>query len=324
MMDALTRRKRMQGYEVLWQPGMDHAGIATQSVVEKQLAVDGKTKEDFGRELFVDKVWDWKHDSGGTIAGQMRRLGDGVDWSRDRFTMDDGLSRAVRTIFKRLFDAGFDLPRRAAGELVAGARDRGLRPRGQIRGRRRRAGVVPLRLDARRRTAHRGGHHPGRDDAGRHRDRRAPRRRALPRPGRQDPAAPVRRPRARSSSPTQHVDPEFGTGAVKVTPAHDPNDFEIGMRHQLPMPTIMDTKGRIADTGTEFDGLDRFEARVEVREALAAAGPSRRREAAVPAQRRTLRAQRRTDRTAAVAAVVGQGRIAGQGGRRRGARPPTP
>ncbi len=106
LMDALTRRKRMQGYEVLWLPGMDHAGIATQSVVEKQLAVDGKTKEDFGRELFIDKVWDWKHESGGTIGGQMRRLGDGVDWSRDRFTMDDGLSRAVRTIFKRLFDAG--------------------------------------------------------------------------------------------------------------------------------------------------------------------------------------------------------------------------
>ena len=106
MMDALTRRKRMQGYEVLWQPGMDHAGIATQSVVEKQLAVDGKTKEDFGRELFIDKVWDWKRESGGAIGGQMRRLGDGVDWSRDRFTMDDGLSRAVRTIFKRLYDAG--------------------------------------------------------------------------------------------------------------------------------------------------------------------------------------------------------------------------
>ena len=106
LMDALTRRRRMQGYEVLWLPGMDHAGIATQSVVEKQLAVDGKTKEDFGRELFIDKVWDWKHDSGGTIGAQMRRLGDGVDWSRDRFTMDDGLSRAVRTIFKRLYDAG--------------------------------------------------------------------------------------------------------------------------------------------------------------------------------------------------------------------------
>ena len=106
LMDALTRRRRMQGYEVLWLPGMDHAGIATQSVVEKQLAADGKTKEDFGREQFIEKVWDWKRESGGTIGGQMRRLGDGVDWSRDRFTMDDGLSRAVRTIFKRLYDAG--------------------------------------------------------------------------------------------------------------------------------------------------------------------------------------------------------------------------
>ena len=106
LMDALTRRKRMQGYEVLWLPGMDHAGIATQTLVEKQLAAGGKTKEDFGREGFVEKVWEWKRESGGTIGGQMRRLGDGVDWSRDRFTMDEGLSRAVRTIFKRLFDAG--------------------------------------------------------------------------------------------------------------------------------------------------------------------------------------------------------------------------
>lgn len=106
LMDTLSRRKRMQGYEVLWLPGMDHAGIATQTIVEKQLAVDGKTKEDFGRELFIDKVWDWKRESGGQIQWQMRALGDGVDWSRDRFTMDDGLSRAVQTIFKRLYDAG--------------------------------------------------------------------------------------------------------------------------------------------------------------------------------------------------------------------------
>ncbi|WP_157170749.1 class I tRNA ligase family protein, partial [Nocardia araoensis] len=106
LMDTLSRRKRMQGYEVLWLPGMDHAGIATQTVVEKQLAVDGKTKEDFGRELFVQKVWDWKRESGGAIQWQMRALGDGVDWSRDRFTMDEGLSRAVQTMFKRLYDAG--------------------------------------------------------------------------------------------------------------------------------------------------------------------------------------------------------------------------
>jgi len=106
LMDALTRRKRMQGYEVLWLPGMDHAGIATQTLVEKRLAAQGTGREDLGRDAFVDKVWEWKHESGGTIGAQMRRLGDGVDWTRDRFTMDEGLSRAVRTIFKRLYDAG--------------------------------------------------------------------------------------------------------------------------------------------------------------------------------------------------------------------------
>ena len=104
LMDILSRWHRMSGDEVLWLPGMDHAGIATQTLVEKQLAVDGKTRHDFGRELFVQKVWDWKHESGGAILGQMRRLGDSVDWSRERFTLDDGLSDAVQTIFKKLYD----------------------------------------------------------------------------------------------------------------------------------------------------------------------------------------------------------------------------
>ena len=166
LMDALTRRKRMQGYEVLWLPGMDHAGIATQTVVEKQLAVDGKTKEDFGRELFIEKVWDWKHDSGGTIGGQMRRLGDGVDWSRDRFTMDEGLSRAVRTIFKRLYDAGLiyraerlvnwsPVLQTAISDLEVEYDD--------VDGR---ARLVPVRVARRRRAAHRRGDHARRDDAG--------------------------------------------------------------------------------------------------------------------------------------------------------------
>lgn len=106
LMDALTRRRRMQGFEVLWLPGMDHAGIATQTLVEKQLAAAGQSKQDLGRDAFVERVWEWKRESGGTIGEQMRRIGDGVDWSRDRFTMDEGLSRAVRTIFKRLYDAG--------------------------------------------------------------------------------------------------------------------------------------------------------------------------------------------------------------------------
>src|SRR5436309_143107 len=107
LMDALTRRRRMQGYEVLWLPGMDHAGIATQNVVERELAKhEGKSRHDLGRDAFVQRVWEWKASSGGTILDQMRRLGDGVDWSRERFTMDEGLSRAVLSIFKRLYEDG--------------------------------------------------------------------------------------------------------------------------------------------------------------------------------------------------------------------------
>ncbi len=274
LMDALTRRKRMQGCEVLWLPGMDHAGIATQSVVEKQLAVDGKTKEDFGRELFVEKVWDWKHESGGTIGAQMRRLGDGgVDWSRDRFTMDEGLSRAVRTIFKRLYDAGLiyqaerlvnwspvletaisDLEVKYSdveGELVSFRY-------GSMNDDEPHLVVATTRIETMLGdTAI--AVHPD-DERYRHLVGQT-----LPHPFLDRQIIIVA---------DAHVDPpEFGTGAVKVTPAHDPpNDFEIGMRHNLAMPSIMDTKGRIADTGTQFDGLDRFEARVKVREALAAEG----------------------------------------------------
>jgi valyl-tRNA synthetase len=271
MMDALTRRKRMQGYEVLWQPGMDHAGIATQSVVEKQLAVDGKTKEDFGRTLFIDKVWDWKRESGGAIGGQMRRLGDGVDWSRDRFTMDDGLTRAVRTIFKRLYDAGLiyqaerlvnwspvletaisDLEVRyedVEGELVSFRY-------GSMNDDEPHIVVATTRLETMLGDTAIAVH----PDDDRYRDLVG---HTLPHPFVERDIVIVA---------DAHVDPEFGTGAVKVTPAHDPNDFEIGLRHNLPMPTMLDAKGRIANTGTQFDGLDRFEARVKVREALAAEG----------------------------------------------------
>ena len=99
LMDVLTRRKRMQGYEVLWLPGMDHAGIATQTLVDRKLRDEGIDRHEIGREAFIEKVWEWKRESGGTIGEQMRRLGDGVDWSRERFTLDEGLSRAVQTIF---------------------------------------------------------------------------------------------------------------------------------------------------------------------------------------------------------------------------------
>jgi valyl-tRNA synthetase len=271
LMDALTRRKRMQGYEVLWLPGMDHAGIATQSLVEKQLAAKSTSKEDLGRDRFIEQVWEWKQQSGGTIGDQMRRLGDGVDWSRDRFTMDEGLSRAVRTIFKRLYDAGLiyqaerlvnwspvlqtaisDLEvkyEEVEGELVSfryGSLD----------------DSAPHIVVATTRIETMLGDtaiavHPD-DDRYRHLVGTT-----LPHPFQDREIVVVA---------DGHVDPEFGTGAVKVTPAHDPNDFEIGIRHNLAMPSIMDERGRIAGTETQFDGLDRFEARVQVREALAGQG----------------------------------------------------
>ena len=271
LMDALTRRKRMQGYEVLWLPGMDHAGIATQSLVEKQLAAAGTTKDELGRERFIAKVWEWKQESGGTIGAQMRRLGDGVDASRDRFTMDEGLSRAVRTIFKRLYDSGLiyqaerlvnwspvlqtaisDLEvkyEEIEGELVSfryGSLD----------------DSAPYIVVATTRIETMLGDtaiavHPD-DDRYRHLVGTT-----LTHPFQDREIVIVA---------DDHVDPEFGTGAVKVTPAHDPNDFEIGMRHNLPMPSIMDTRGRIVGTGTQFDGMDRFEARARVREALADQG----------------------------------------------------
>jgi valyl-tRNA synthetase len=271
LMDALARRKRMQGYEVLWLPGMDHAGIATQTLVEKRLAADGLTKDDLGRERFIDKVWEWKQESGGTIGAQMRRLGDGVDWSRERFTMDEGLSRAVRTIFKRLYEAGLiyraerlvnwspvlqtaisDLEvkyEEVEGELVSfryGSMD-DAQPHIVVATTRIETMLGDTAIAV----------HP---DDERYRGLVG---KTLPHPFVDRHIMIVA---------DTHVDPEFGTGAVKVTPAHDPNDFEIGMRHNLAMPTIMDTGGRIDGTGTQFDGMDRFEARARVREALADQG----------------------------------------------------
>lgn len=271
LMDTLTRRKRMQGFEVLWLPGMDHAGIATQSIVEKRLAEQGLSKEELGREAFIEKVWEWKRESGGMIAGQMRRLGDGVDWSRDRFTMDDGLSRAVQTIFKKLYDDGLiyraerlvnwspvlqtaisDIEvkfEEVEGELVSFRY-------GSMNDDEPHIVVATTRMETMLGdTAI--AVHP--EDA---------RYRELV-------GTELAHPFLDRTIPViadDYVDPEFGTGAVKITPAHDPNDFEMGVRHSLPMPTIMDKTGRIDGTGTRFDGLDRFEARVAVREALAEEG----------------------------------------------------
>jgi valyl-tRNA synthetase len=263
LMDALVRRRRMQGYNALWLPGMDHAGIATQNVVERELAKEGLSRHDLGREAFVERVWQWKAESGGAILGQMRRLGDSVDWSRERFTMDAGLSRAVQTIFKRLFDDGLIYraqriinwcPRclTALSDIEVDHTD----DEGELVSIRYGDGENSVVVATTRAETMLGdtavavhpedprySHLVGTEVE-------------LPLSGRRIPVV---------ADP--HVDPEFGTGAVKVTPAHDPDDFEIGRRHDLPSLTMMDERGVITAHGP-FQGLDRFEARPAVVAAL--------------------------------------------------------
>jgi valyl-tRNA synthetase len=264
LMDVLTRWHRMSGDEALWLPGMDHAGIATQNLVEKQLAKDGKTRHDFGRELFIEKVWDFKRDSGGAILGQMKRLGDSVDWDRERFTLDDGLSDAVQTIFKRLYDDGLIYRAERIFNWCPGCLtalsdievEHSEDP-GELVSIRYGDGEDAVVIATTRVETMLGdvavAVHPD-DERYAHLVGRTV---LLPILNREIPVIA-----------DDHVDPAFGTGAVKVTPAHDPNDFEIGRRHQLPMPSIMTEDARITDTGTIFDGMDRFEARAAVKEEL--------------------------------------------------------
>jgi valyl-tRNA synthetase len=260
LQDCLARIKRMKGYEVLWLPGMDHAGIATQNVVEKQLAAQGMSRHDLGREEFVKKVWQWKAESGGAILGQMRRMGDSVDWSRERFTMDEGMSNSVLALFKKMYDA--ELIYRAeriinwcprcltalsdievehqddAGEFV------------QVRYGDGEQSIVVATTRAE--TMMGDGAvavHP--DD---------PRYKHMI-------GTEVLLPLVNRMIPIiadELVDPDFGTGAVKVTAAHDPNDFEMAMRHNVPFVVIMNEHGIMEGSGTEFDGMDRFDARVAV------------------------------------------------------------
>lgn len=268
LMDILARWHRMSGDEVLWLPGMDHAGIATQNVVEAQLAKDGKTRHDFGRELFVQKVWDWKTESGGAILGQMRRLGDSVDWARERFTLDDGLSAAVQTIFKKMFDDGLIYRAEriinwcpgcltALSDIEVDHCD----DEGELVSIRYGDGEDAIVVATTRVETMLGDTavavHPD-DERYAHLVGRTV---ELPLTGRRIPIVA-----------DAHVDPAFGTGAVKVTPAHDPNDFEIGRRHDLPMPNIMTEDARITGTGTDFDGLTREEARTAVAAALRGQG----------------------------------------------------
>ncbi|OWJ94020.1 valine--tRNA ligase [Pseudomonas sp. A46] len=286
IMDALIRFRRMQGRNTLWQPGTDHAGIATQMVVERQLAAQGVSRHDLGREKFLDKVWEWKEESGGTITRQIRRLGSSVDWSRERFTMDDGLSEAVKEAFVRLFDDGLiyrgkrlvnwdtkfhtaisDLEVEnhdekghlwnlryplADGHKTADGKDYLIvattRPETMLGD-----SAVAVHPEDERYKALIGTFVE------------------LPLVGRRIPIVA-----------DDYCDPEFGTGCVKITPAHDFNDYEVGKRHNLPLINIFDKNAAVLATAqvfnldgsvnhdldaslpTEFAGLDRFEARKRI------------------------------------------------------------
>jgi valyl-tRNA synthetase len=260
IMDALIRYHRMLGNKTLWQPGTDHAGIATQMVVERQLAGDGKSRIDLGREAFLEKVWDWKRLSGGTIQRQLRRMGSSVDWSRERFTMDEGLSRAVTEAFVRLHDEGliyrgkrlvnwdpvlhtavsdlevlskeedghlwnFRYPLTSGDGYVVVATTR---PETML-------GDTAVAV------------HP---DDPRFRDM-VGKTVTLPLCDREIPIIA-----------DEYVDPEFGTGCVKITPAHDFNDYEIGVRHGLEKINVLTVDAAINENGpAAYRGMDRFEAR---------------------------------------------------------------
>ena len=269
LMDHMARRKRMQGYEVLWLPGSDHAGIATQTKVEAKLKeTEGKDRFDYGREEFIERVWEWKQEYGGVIQSQMRAIGDSVDWSRERFTLDDGLSRAVQTIFKELFNRGLiyrsnrmvnwsPVLQTAISDIeVVYSDDEGelvsIRY-GSLDDNEPHVIVATTRVETMLGDVAVAVHPEDERYAARVGT-------SLPHPFLPD--------RQMIVVADDYVDPEFGTGAVKITPAHDPNDFALGQRHDLPMPVIMDETGHICDTGTEFDGMDRYEAREKIRLAL--------------------------------------------------------
>lgn len=294
IMDCLIRFRRMQGRNTLWQPGTDHAGIATQMVVERQLAAEGIGRHDLGREKFLEKVWEWKEQSGGTITRQIRRLGSSVDWSRERFTMDDGLSEAVKEAFVRLHEDGLiyrgkrlvnwdtkfhtaisDLEVEnhdekghlwnlryplADGKKTAEGKDYLIvattRPETMLGD-----SAVAVHPEDERYKALIGSYIE------------------LPLVGRRIPIIA-----------DDYCDPEFGTGCVKITPAHDFNDYEVGKRHNLPLINIFDKNAAVLTTAqvfnldgsvneqveanipAQFAGLDRFEARKQIVAAFEAAG----------------------------------------------------
>jgi len=259
MQDALVRWKRMRGYNTLWMPGTDHAGIATQNVVERQLAKEGVNRHSFGRDKFIERVWQWREESGGTIINQLKRLGASCDWERERFTMDEGLSVAVKEVFVRLYEEGLIYrddyiinwcPRcmTALSDLEVDYEDKA-------------GGFYQIRYPFKDGSGHvvvattRPETMLGdtavavNPDDERYKDI-VGKTLILPVVGREIPVIA-----------DSYVDPEFGTGAVKITPAHDPNDFEVGIRHNLPRIKVMDDDGTMSGEAGKFAGLDRFDCR---------------------------------------------------------------
>jgi valyl-tRNA synthetase len=271
IMDVLTRYHRMCGDPSLWQPGMDHAGIATQMVVERQLATKGNSRHDLGRDAFVDAVWDWKSDSGGTIQTQMRRLGASVDWSHDCFTMDESLSEAVKRVFVQLYDDGLiyrgkrlvnwdPVLHTALSDLeVMSGNEKGklwhirysrVDGRGQVVV----ATTRPETLLGDTAVAVNPDDERYENLVGLELE--------LPLTGRTIPVIA-----------DDYVDMEFGSGCVKITPAHDFNDYEIGKRHNLPLINVLTVDAALNENTPEaYRGMDRFEARKQIVADLKAAG----------------------------------------------------
>jgi valyl-tRNA synthetase len=258
LQDILIRYKRMDGYNALWMPGTDHAGIATQYVVERQLEKEGKTKEDLGREAFVARVWQWKEESGGTIIRQLKRLGASCDWARERFTMDAGLSAAVREVFVRLWEEGLIYQ----GDYIVNwcPRCQTVLSDLEVEREEQDAEFVyikygPLTLGTVRPETKLGDTavavHP--------KDRRY--RRYV---GQTLEVPSVEGTITLRVVADEAVDPKFGTGVIKVTPGHDPTDFEIGRRHGLPVRSVIGFDGRMTDLAGKYAGLDRFETRKRI------------------------------------------------------------
>ena len=270
LQDILCRWKRMTGHEVLWMPGTDHAGIATQNVVEKQLAAEGKDRHDLGRDAFIDRVWKWRSESGGQIINQLKRLGASCDWERERFTMDEGLSRAVREVFVRLYDEGLIYrdnrlinwcPRchTALSDLEVEHEDKKgnlWHLRYPVKGTDRYLVVATTRPETMLGDTAVAVH----PEDERYQDLIG-KTVLLPLTEREIPIIA-----------DEYVDKEFGSGAVKITPAHDFNDFEIGKRHDLEFINVLDENGQVNENGGAYAGMERYAARDQVVADLQAQG----------------------------------------------------